>query len=72
MTIGESTIITCEGSKKGEKLRAIIEYKEEVSTYSCVSGAHLTAPSLGSENLNLHWKASFTHTRRETALSMND
>ena len=31
ITVGGSTIITCTGGKPGEKLRAIIEYKEEVS-----------------------------------------
>jgi oxysterol-binding protein-related protein 9/10/11 len=30
VTVGESTIITCEGGKPGSKLRTIIEYKEEV------------------------------------------
>lgn len=30
ITVGGSTIITCTGGKPGEKLRAIIEYKEEV------------------------------------------
>ncbi|KAF9527453.1 hypothetical protein CPB83DRAFT_856199 [Crepidotus variabilis] len=29
VTIGESTIITCEGGKPGHKFRTIIEYKEE-------------------------------------------
>lgn len=29
VTIGDSTIITCTGGKDGEKLRAVIEYKEE-------------------------------------------
>jgi hypothetical protein len=33
ITIGESTIVTCSGGKPGTKFRAIIEYKEEVSTY---------------------------------------
>ena len=30
VTVGESTIITCEGGKPGSKFRTIIEYKEEV------------------------------------------
>lgn len=30
ITVGESTIITCEGGKPGSKFRTIIEYKEEV------------------------------------------
>ena len=30
VTVGETTIITCEGGKPGSKLRTIIEYKEEV------------------------------------------
>jgi oxysterol-binding protein-related protein 9/10/11 len=30
ITVGETTIITCEGGKPGSKLRTIIEYKEEV------------------------------------------
>ncbi|KAI0634846.1 hypothetical protein C8Q77DRAFT_1104317 [Trametes polyzona] len=29
VTVGETTIITCSGGKDGEKLRAIIEYKEQ-------------------------------------------
>ncbi|KAG5645511.1 hypothetical protein DXG03_005921 [Asterophora parasitica] len=29
ITVGDSTIITCEGGKPGQKFRAIIEYKEE-------------------------------------------
>ncbi|KAG6896586.1 hypothetical protein C0992_007290 [Termitomyces sp. T32_za158] len=31
VTIGESTIITCEGGRPGQKFRTIIEYKEEAS-----------------------------------------
>lgn len=31
VTIGESTIITCEGGRPGQRFRTIIEYKEEVS-----------------------------------------
>jgi hypothetical protein len=30
VTVGESTIITCSGGKRGQKLRAIIDYKDEV------------------------------------------
>ena len=29
VTVGDSTIITCSGGKDGQKLRAVIEYKEE-------------------------------------------
>lgn len=32
VTVGESTIITCEGGKPGHKFRTVIEYKEEVRT----------------------------------------
>ncbi|KAG6820905.1 hypothetical protein H0H93_009679 [Arthromyces matolae] len=31
VTIGDSTIITCEGGRPGQKFRTIIEYKEEAS-----------------------------------------
>lgn len=30
VTVGESTVITCEGGEPGQKLRCILEYKEEV------------------------------------------
>ena len=30
VTVGEATIITCQGGKPGTKFRTIIEYKEEV------------------------------------------
>ena len=30
VTVGETTIITCQGGKPGTKFRTIIEYKEEV------------------------------------------
>jgi oxysterol-binding protein-related protein 9/10/11 len=30
VTLGDATIITCTGSKSGQNLRAVIEYKEEV------------------------------------------
>jgi hypothetical protein len=30
VTVGETTIITCEGGQPGSKLRTLIEYKEEV------------------------------------------
>lgn len=30
VTVSESTVITCDGGKDGEKLRAIIDYKDEV------------------------------------------
>jgi hypothetical protein len=33
VTVSESTIITCTGSKSATKLRAVIEYKEEVSSF---------------------------------------
>ena len=33
VTVGESTIITCEGGKPGSKFRTIIEYKEEVMCF---------------------------------------
>lgn len=32
VTVSESTIITCSSTKEGENLRAIIEYKDEVSS----------------------------------------
>lgn len=46
VTVGETTIITCEGGKAGSKFRTIIEYKEEVSTNRFKSSFFLTTMSL--------------------------
>ncbi|KAG6885560.1 hypothetical protein C0993_012803 [Termitomyces sp. T159_Od127] len=40
VTIGESTIITCEGGRPGQKFRTIIEYKEELLWQSWLGRAH--------------------------------
>ena len=39
VTVGESTIITCEGGKPGSKFRTIIEYKEEVGSDHDLKGS---------------------------------
>lgn len=35
ITVTDSTIITCSGTKTGERLRAVLEYKEEVGKVFC-------------------------------------
>lgn len=39
VTIGDTTVITCTGNKSGPNLRAVIEYKEEVSVFVYLSFA---------------------------------
>ncbi|OJT03455.1 Oxysterol-binding protein-like protein 1 [Trametes pubescens] len=72
VTVGETTIITCSGGKDGQKLRAIIEYKEESwlgrAQFLCEGIIHTYDPK---ETVHEEW-TRIKHVPRERVLAVFD
>ncbi|KAI0336723.1 hypothetical protein GY45DRAFT_1290568 [Cubamyces sp. BRFM 1775] len=72
VAIGDSTIITCSGGKDGQKLRAIIEYKEESwlgrAQFQCEGVIHTYDPK---ESVHEEW-TRVKHVPHERVLAVFD
>jgi hypothetical protein len=65
VAIGESTVVSCAGGADGSKLRAILEYKEEVGAIDVPRISPLMrSRSLGSAGPCTTSRASYSRTRR--------
>ncbi|KAH7882303.1 hypothetical protein F5I97DRAFT_343960 [Phlebopus sp. FC_14] len=72
VTVGDSTIITCSGGKSGERLRAVIEYKEE----SWLGRAHFLVEGVihtydEGETVHLEW-TKVKHVPQSRVLAVFD
>ncbi|KAI8986692.1 hypothetical protein BD414DRAFT_460953 [Trametes punicea] len=72
VTVGDSTIITCSGGKDGQKLRAIIDYKEESwlgrAQFLCEGVIHTYNPT---ETVHEEW-TRVKHVPRDRVLAVFD
>ncbi|OSD08767.1 hypothetical protein PYCCODRAFT_1448910 [Trametes coccinea BRFM310] len=72
VTVGDTTIITCSGGADGQKLRAIIEYKEESwlgrAQFQCEGVIHTYDPN---ESVHEEW-TRVKHVPRDRVLAVFD
>ncbi|CDO75437.1 hypothetical protein BN946_scf184693.g6 [Trametes cinnabarina] len=72
ITVGDTTIITCSGGKDGQKLRTIIEYKEESwlgrAQFMCEGVIHTYEPK---ESVHEEW-TRVKHVPRDRILAVFD
>lgn len=68
VTVGDTTIITCSGGQPGQKLRTVIEYKEEVRMGICIGtlAALILRGSHGLAKPTSSSRVPFTHTTKAT------